>query len=92
MTLLLVNLLLALAWVAVTGVFSALNLGFGFALGALALSLIREQVGSVGYLGRMRRIVSLFALFLYELVLSAFRVARIVLRRDMDLQIGRAHV
>ena len=88
MTLFLINVLLALAWVAVTGIFSALNLGFGFALGALALSLIREQVGSVGYLGRMRRIVSLFALFLYELVLSAFRVARIVLKRDMDLHPG----
>ena len=88
MTLFLINVLLALAWVAVTGVLSALNLAFGFALGALALSLIREQVGSVGYLSRVRRIVSLIALFLGELVLSAVRVARIVLRRDMDLHPG----
>ena len=88
MTLFLVNVLLALAWVAVTGILSALNLAFGFALGALALSLIREQVGSVGYLSRVRRIVSLIVLFLYELALSAFRVARIVLRRDMDLHPG----
>ena len=88
MTLFLINVLLSLAWVAVTGVLSALNLAFGFVLGALALSLIREQVGSVGYLSRMRRVVSLFALFLLELVLSAFRVARIVLRPDMDLHPG----
>ena len=88
MTLFLINVLLALAWVAVTGVLSALNLVFGFALGALALSLIREQVGSVGYLSRMRRIVSLFALFFYELVLSAWRVARIVISPRMELRPG----
>ena len=88
MTLFLVNVLLALAWGAVSGTFTALNLFFGFALGALALSLIREQVGSVGYLSRMRRILSLFVLFLYELLLSAFRVARIVLKPDMDIHPG----
>ena len=88
MTLFLINVLLALAWVAVSGTLSALNLFFGFVLGAAALSLIREQVGSVGYLSRMRRIASLFLLFLYELVLSAFRVARIVLKPDMDVHPG----
>ena len=88
MTLFLINVLLALAWVAVSGTLTALNLFFGFVLGAAALSLIREQVGSVGYLSRMRRIASLFLLFLYELVLSAFRVARIVLKPDMDVHPG----
>ena len=88
MSLFLANVLLALAWVAVTGILSALNLAFGFVLGALALSLIREQVGSVGYLSRLRRIASLFGLFLYELVASAFRVAKLVLSPDMDLAPG----
>ena len=88
MSLFLANVLLALAWVAVTGILSALNLAFGFVLGALALSLIREQVGSVGYLSRLRRIVSLFALFLYELVASSVRVARLVLSPSMDVAPG----
>ena len=88
MNLFLANVLLALAWVAVTGILSALNLVFGFVLGALALSLIREQVGSVGYLSRLRRIVALFALFLYELVVSAFRVAKLVLSPRMDVAPG----
>lgn len=88
MTLFLVNVLLALAWVAVSGAISVLNFVFGFALGALALSLIREQVGSVGYLSRMRRIASLFALFVVELFLSAFRVARMVLKPDMEVRPG----
>lgn len=88
MNLFLVNVLLALAWAAVSGSFSLLSLLFGFVLGALALSLIREQVGSVGYFSRLRRIVSLFLLFVYELVLSAFRVAVLVLKPNMDLKPG----
>ena len=75
----LVNVLLALAWGAVTGSFSAQNLLFGYVVGALALLVIREQTGAVGYLRRTRRIVSLAGLFVYELLLSGLRVAKIVL-------------
>jgi multicomponent Na+:H+ antiporter subunit E len=75
MSLLLVNVLLALVWTAVSGSFSFLNFAFGFVLAIFALSLIREQVGSVGYFSRARRVMSLFLLFIYELVLSAWRVA-----------------
>ncbi|TCD14091.1 Na+/H+ antiporter subunit E [Oricola cellulosilytica] len=88
MTLYLVNLLMALAWGAITGSFEAINLLFGFALGALALSLIREQVGSVGYFSRSRRVIALMGLFIYELVLSAVRVAVLVLKPDMNLKPG----
>lgn len=85
-SLFLINILLALSWAAVTGSFSLLNLLFGFALAALALSLIREQVGTVGYLSRMRRVLSLIFLFVYELVLSAIAVAKLVLKPDMNLK------
>lgn len=88
MTLYLLNLLLALAWGAVTGSFSILNLIFGFALGAGALYLLREQAGSLGYFHRFRRIASLTLLFLYELVLSAWRVAVLVVQPKMDLKPG----
>jgi multicomponent Na+:H+ antiporter subunit E len=84
----LINLLMALAWGAVTGSFSVVNLVFGFALGALALYLIREQVGTVRYGERVWRVTSLALLFIYELVLSALRVARIVLSPSMDLKPG----
>ena len=40
-----INVMLALAWAAITGAFSPLNLAFGFVLGGLALGLIREDVG-----------------------------------------------
>lgn len=88
MSLFLVNVLLALAWAAVTGSFSFLNLAFGFVLAIFALSLIREQVGSVGYFSRARRVISLFLLFVFELILSAWRVAVMVLSPRMDLKPG----
>lgn len=88
MNLYLVNVLMALVWAAVTGSFSPINIIFGFALGALALSLIREQVGSMGYFSRSRRVLSLMLLFIYELVLSAIRVAILVLTPDMKLKPG----
>ncbi len=81
----LVNVLLALAWVLVTGSFSVLNGVFGFVLGLGALSLIREQIGTAGYVRRVTRITSLALLFLYELLMSAIRVFRLVLTPDLSV-------
>lgn len=86
MSLLLINLLLAMAWVAMTGSISVLNFFFGFGLGVLALWLIREQIGTGSYVSRVYRIVSLALLFFYELVLSAIQVARVVLSPRMQLK------
>ena len=88
MNLYLANILMAFVWAAVTGSFSVINLIFGFALGALALSLIREQVGSMGYFSRARRVLSLILLFIFELVLSSVRVAKLVLTPNMNLKPG----
>ncbi|MFS8147463.1 cation:proton antiporter [Rhizobium sp. R635] len=82
------NLLLAIAWVAVTGSASLLNLIFGFLLGTLALIIIREPFGSRGYLRRARLVLSLAALFLKELSLSAWKVTLTVLSPDMKLKPG----
>jgi multicomponent Na+:H+ antiporter subunit E len=88
MILLLINLLLMLAWGAMTGSFSELNLVFGFLLGFGAIWLIREQAGSSGYFGRVARVLSLFLLFLKELAMSAIRVAILVLQPKMDMKPG----
>jgi len=82
------NVLFAVAWAAVTGSFTFLNLAFGFVLSACALTLIREQVGTVGYLSRGYRITSLGLLFLYELFMSAYKVAKLVLSPTMELKPG----
>jgi multicomponent Na+:H+ antiporter subunit E len=84
----LANILLAFAWGAVSGSFSELNIAFGFVLGFLALMLIREQVGSAGYLTRVKRILALVLLFLKELALSAWKVAVLVASPKMDVKPG----
>ncbi|MBX5157183.1 Na+/H+ antiporter subunit E [Rhizobium sp. NZLR8] len=82
------NLLLAIAWVAVTGSGSLHNLVFGFLLGALALAVIREPFGGTGYLRRARLVLSLAALFLKELSLSAWKVTLTILSPDMKVKPG----
>ncbi|MFN3547667.1 MAG: Na+/H+ antiporter subunit E [Mesorhizobium sp.] len=88
MMLYLANILLALAWMVVTGSATFVNFLFGYALGAGALYLIREQVGSLGYFARSRRVLSLALLFVYELILSSWRVAMLVVTPDMKLKPG----
>lgn len=88
MRLFLINALLAVAWAAVTGFFSVINLAFGFILGGCVLYLIREQVGSAGYFSRAGRVASLFIRFLYELVMSAIRVAILILTPNMNVKPG----
>ncbi len=88
MNLLFANLLFAVVWLFVTGSFAMVNFLFGFALGAGVLYLLREQVGAAGYVTRAGRILSLTALFLYELVMSAWKVARLVVSPRMDLKPG----
>ncbi|WP_417769389.1 Na+/H+ antiporter subunit E [Stappia sp.] len=87
-SLFLINILLALAWGAVTGSFAEANLLFGFLLGTFGLYIIREQVGTGRYTRRLWQIISLALLFVYELLLSALRVAVIVLRPKIDLKPG----
>ena len=84
----LINILLALAWAAVTGSFSVVNLGFGFVLGSGVLYMIREQVGGSAYFRRTARVISLVLLFLKELALSAWRVALMVSRPKLEVSPG----
>ena len=88
MNLFVINILFALAWAAVSGSFTALNLAFGFMLSILALYLMREDIGTLGYFSRARRIVALFLLFIKELMLSAWKVAVLVLKPNMNLKPG----
>ena len=88
MTLFLINIILALVWTVVSGSFTFLNLCFGFILGAASLFLIRREIGASGYMSRIFRIGGLFLLFLRELLLSAWRVAAMVLSPKMDLTPG----
>ncbi|MGG7517182.1 Na+/H+ antiporter subunit E [Allorhizobium undicola] len=88
MGLLLVNLLLAFVWVALSGSATVHNLLFGFLLSLLVVGVLREQVGGVTYLTRARRLFSLLGLFLWELMKSAFRVTALVLSPRLAIRPG----
>lgn len=75
--------LLALGWGGITGNFSGLNLLFGGLVGGLAVYVLRGSFAPPRALLKTRRIVSLALLFLYELVVSAVRVALLVMRPDL---------
>lgn len=83
MSLALLTVLLALGWAAATGNFSLLNLVFGAIVAGLGLFVVRDRVQSSQFLVRARRVASLAGLLVYELLLSATRVALLVSRPDM---------
>ena len=82
------NILLALVWAALTGSFTLANFGFGLLLGSLALYLVREQLELRRGRHRAGRMLSLAVLFIKELILSGWRVARLVTSPRMDLRPG----
>ncbi|ODT66572.1 MAG: cation:proton antiporter [Pelagibacterium sp. SCN 63-23] len=83
MTPLFLVIILALVWAGITGNFSGLNLLFGGAVGTVAVLLLRDSLASPRVLRRLRRILALAGLFLYELMASAVRVALVVIRPDL---------
>lgn len=76
-------LVLAFAWAMMTGAFTVPNLLFGGLIGIFASLLLRDRIRSAYLARRCVRIVRLTLLFIYELLLSAIKVALLVLRPDM---------
>lgn len=82
---LLYNLLLALAWVLITGRYTPVDFAFGFALGYVVLwagqrALGREDDERSQYFTRVFAVLTLAWVFVVELVLSGLRVAWVVLQ------------
>jgi multicomponent Na+:H+ antiporter subunit E len=92
MSIALLTIVLALGWAAATGSFSAPNLLLGAAVSALSLFVVRQFVASPRMVPRAVRIVRLAWTFIVELVLSALRVARLVVRPDLNAHIRPAIV
>ncbi|QYO77905.1 Na+/H+ antiporter subunit E [Devosia salina] len=76
--------ILALIWAGISGNFTGLNLVFGGLIGGVAVLVLREALASPRTLRRVRRVVSLTLLFVYELMVSAVRVAIVVVRPDIS--------
>ncbi len=82
------NILLAVVWASITGDFAPWNLVLGFVLGLVVLYFARRITGSTDYARRLFRTLGLIAYFLWELILSNFRVASDVLRPRLRLRPG----
>jgi multisubunit Na+/H+ antiporter MnhE subunit len=80
--------LFALAWLAVSGSFTIPNLLLGIVAGALSLALIRDHIQPDGRRVRPLKVLSLFALFIKELALSAWKVAALVASPKMAVKPG----
>jgi multicomponent Na+:H+ antiporter subunit E len=74
MTPLAINLLLALVWAALFGTFSREILALGFAVGFVALWLVRPLFGPTRYFTKVADVVGLAFFFIFELVVSSLRV------------------
>lgn len=92
MTLALLVLVLALIWVAVTGSFTLVNLLFGVAIALCAVFVLRADFARPTGLVKLRQIVQLALMFLWELLASALRVALLVLRPNLRASLRPAIV
>ncbi|TVQ56079.1 MAG: monovalent cation/H+ antiporter subunit E [Rhodobacteraceae bacterium] len=79
MTLLPVNLMIAVAWAAVAGDFSAGTLFLGYVAGFGALYAFSEIYGETQYFRRTRATFGLMLFFIQDLVKSSVQVASAVL-------------
>ncbi|MRR06566.1 MAG: Na+/H+ antiporter subunit E [Deltaproteobacteria bacterium] len=79
MRLLLIHILLALAWMALTGHFNAANFAVGLVLAFPILWLTQRGKTTFSYLTKIRQVGGFAAFFLWELLKANFRVAHDVL-------------
>jgi multicomponent Na+:H+ antiporter subunit E len=82
---LLLNLLLALAWMALTGEFNPFNFVVGFLLGYLMLRLSQRPGDPRNYFQRAALIIRFGFFYLKELFLANLRVAATVLSPKMQM-------
>lgn len=83
------NLLLALAWVVLSGDFSGLNLVVGLVFGYITLVLIEPQVEALaGYPARIPRILGFIGFFIKELVQANLRVGFDILTPPWHMKPG----
>ena len=71
----LLNIMLAFLWGAVSGSFAFLNLAFGYAVGFLVLLAFRDETRAGPYIDHAQQAARLVGLFLRELLSSNLRVA-----------------
>ncbi len=86
MSLLLLNILLAIAWAALTGSFRPVDLLFGFGLGYLVLWLVTRAGQPPKYFRQIPLVLGLLGVFLVDLLRSNIRMAALILSPRMKLR------
>jgi len=71
---LLLNVLLALAWVALTGQLTPINFVFGFAVGYLLLWLAHRAAGESSYFEKVGQVIRFTGFFIWQLIVANLRV------------------
>ena len=88
----LLNIILALAWAALFGDFSTIDLLVGFVLGFIALWMIQGALWETSYFGKAPRVVTLVLTFFWALIVANVRVAYSVLAPQSQMRPGIAAI
>jgi multicomponent Na+:H+ antiporter subunit E len=75
MNYLLLNILLALAWVALIGDYTPVNFIGGFAVSYGILWISQRAIGRTTYFHKVPKVIAFFLYFIWELIKANFRVA-----------------
>ena len=86
MTTFLLNVLLAVSWIALTGAFTPTNLVIGFALGYAVLAVTQRLMAPSGYFTKVPLVIGLALFFLWELAAASVRVALTVLSPRLNVR------
>jgi multicomponent Na+:H+ antiporter subunit E len=86
MTTFLLNILLAMSWIALTGTFTPTNLIIGFVLGYAVLAITQRLMAPSGYFSRVPKVLSFALFFLWELANASVRVAIAVVLPRMNIR------
>lgn len=86
MNYLLLNVLLAIAWAALTGELTPANIAGGFVLGYIILYMSRRALGSTRYVTKVPVAIRFVAYFAGELFLANLRVAYEVLTPNFNMR------
>jgi len=73
------NIMLAMAWSALLGEFTTVNLVAGFVLGYIILWTMQSVMEATSYFVKVRQVISLIFVFLWALIQANLRVAYSVL-------------
>ena len=90
MTVALIVVAVALLWGAISGSFDSLNLLLGAGFGLLVAVILRDGLRTTGQFRRVRALVALAGLFVWELLASAVSVAVLALTPNLKARLRPA--